>query len=107
MKFYIATDHAGIDLKDFTVELLKENELVRLKIISHIDAEEADMGTKNPRMANLCEERAISVLKYFQHNGINRGRLIMDLKEDKDPDSEMNTPLSLAKNRRVEFQITK
>ncbi|MCX6051461.1 MAG: ribose 5-phosphate isomerase B [Campylobacterales bacterium] len=24
MKFYIATDHAGIDLKDFTVALLKE-----------------------------------------------------------------------------------
>ncbi|MFA6191996.1 MAG: ribose 5-phosphate isomerase B [Sulfurimonas sp.] len=24
MKFYIATDHAGIDLKDFTVELLRE-----------------------------------------------------------------------------------
>ena len=24
MKFYIATDHAGIDLKDYTVELLKE-----------------------------------------------------------------------------------
>lgn len=92
---------------DNLVELLKENELVRLKIISHIDAEEADMGTKNPRLANLCEERAVSVLKYFQHNGINRGRLIMDLKEDNDPASEMNTPLSLAKNRRVEFQITK
>jgi ribose 5-phosphate isomerase B len=24
LKFYIATDHAGIDLKDYTVELLKE-----------------------------------------------------------------------------------
>ncbi len=24
MKFYIATDHAGIDLKDYTIELLKE-----------------------------------------------------------------------------------
>jgi ribose 5-phosphate isomerase B len=24
MKFYIATDHAGIDLKDYTVELLRE-----------------------------------------------------------------------------------
>ena len=24
MKFYIATDHAGVDLKDFTVELLKQ-----------------------------------------------------------------------------------
>ena len=24
MRFYIATDHAGVDLKDFTVELLKQ-----------------------------------------------------------------------------------
>ena len=24
MKFYVATDHAGIDLKDYTVELLKD-----------------------------------------------------------------------------------
>lgn len=24
MKFYVATDHAGVDLKDYTVELLKE-----------------------------------------------------------------------------------
>jgi len=24
MKFYIATDHAGVDLKDYTVELLRE-----------------------------------------------------------------------------------
>jgi len=24
MKFYIATDHAGVDLKDYTVELLKQ-----------------------------------------------------------------------------------
>ncbi|MDD2951504.1 MAG: RpiB/LacA/LacB family sugar-phosphate isomerase, partial [Sulfuricurvum sp.] len=24
MKFYIATDHAGIDLKDFSVELLRQ-----------------------------------------------------------------------------------
>jgi len=24
MKFYVATDHAGIDLKDYTVELLKQ-----------------------------------------------------------------------------------
>jgi ribose 5-phosphate isomerase B len=27
MKFYIATDHAGIDLKDYTVELLKQKGL--------------------------------------------------------------------------------
>lgn len=25
MKFYIATDHAGVDLKDFSVEYLKQN----------------------------------------------------------------------------------
>lgn len=92
---------------DNMVELLNENQLVRLKIISHIDNEEAALGRENPRMADLCEQRAISVLKYFQHNGINRSRLIMELKENDEPASEMNTPLSLAKNRRVEFQITK
>lgn len=92
---------------DNLVNILKENKLVRLKIISHIDNEEADMASKTPRLSNLCEQRAIEVLKYFQHNGIDRSRLIMEMKENDQPDSEMNTPLSLAKNRRVEFQITK
>ncbi len=92
---------------DHLVALLKENKLARLKIISHIDNEEAALGNENPRMANLCEERAIAVLKYFQHNGIDRGKLVMELMENEEPTSEMNTPLSLAKNRRVDFQITK
>lgn len=92
---------------DNLVNILNENKLVRLKIISHIDNEEAAMGEENPRLADLCEQRAIEVLKYFQQKGINRSRLVMETKENEEPASEMNTPLSLAKNRRVEFQITK
>lgn len=92
---------------DNLAKILKENKLVRLKIISHLDNEEAAMGEENPRLANLCEERAIDVLKYFQQNGVDRGRLILEQKANNEPVSEMNTALSLAKNRRVEFEITK
>lgn len=92
---------------DNLVSILKENGLVKLRIISHIDNEEAAMGVENPRMADLCNERALEVLRYFQKAGIDRNRLKIDLRENNEPEAEMNTPLSLAKNRRVEFQITK
>lgn len=92
---------------DNLIKILKENKLVRLKIIAHIDNEEAAMGAENPRLANLDEERAIEVLKYFQKNGIDRGRFVLEQRANDEPVAEMNTPLSLAKNRRVEFQITK
>ncbi len=92
---------------DNIVDILNENSLVRLKIISHIDNEEAAMGQENPRLADLCDQRGLEVLKYFQQKGINRSRLVLENKENLEPDSEMNTPLSLAKNRRVEFQITR
>ena len=61
MKFYIATDHAGVDLKDYTVELLKEkgHEVVDLgpfdkervdypdyavKVCEHVLADDASQG---------------------------------------------------------------
>lgn len=92
---------------DNLAELLKANSLVRLKIISHVDNEEYALGQENPRMKDLCQQRANAVLQYFMQQGINRGRLIIEVRENEDPVAEMNTPLSLAKNRRVEFQITK
>jgi len=92
---------------DQLVQVLNENKLVKLRIVSHIDNEEASMGEENPRLATLCNDRALEVVRYFQKAGIDRNRLIIDLKENTQPDSEMNTPLSLAKNRRVEFRVTK
>jgi outer membrane protein OmpA-like peptidoglycan-associated protein len=92
---------------DNLVKILNENKLVKLRIISHVDNEEFAMGQENPRLTSLCNDRAIEVVKYLQEKGIERGRLITEVKENTQPDSEMNTPLSLAKNRRVEFRISK
>jgi len=48
MKFYIATDHAGIDLKDYTVELLKDkgHEVVDLGPFSKERVDYPDYATK-------------------------------------------------------------
>lgn len=62
MKFYIATDHAGIDLKDFTVELLKEKgiEVVDLGPFSKERVDYPDYAVK------VCE----SVLSESDAQGI-------------------------------------
>jgi ribose 5-phosphate isomerase B len=56
MKFYIATDHAGIDLKDFTVELLrsKGHEVIDLGPFSKTRVDYPDFAIK------VCE----SVLRW-------------------------------------------
>ncbi|MCK9453613.1 MAG: ribose 5-phosphate isomerase B [Sulfurimonas sp.] len=48
MKFYIATDHAGIELKEYTVELLKEkgHEVVDLGPFSKDRVDYPDYATK-------------------------------------------------------------
>jgi len=48
MKFYIATDHAGIDLKDYTVELLKEkgHEIIDLGPFSKTRVDYPDYAVK-------------------------------------------------------------
>jgi outer membrane protein OmpA-like peptidoglycan-associated protein len=92
---------------DNLVKILNENKLVKLKVISHVDNEEFAMGEKNPRVKTLCNDRVTEVVKYFQTKGIDRGRIITEVKENTEPASEMNTALSLAKNRRVEFRVSK
>lgn len=48
MKFYIATDHAGLDLKDYTVELLKEkgHEVIDLGPFSKTRVDYPDYAVK-------------------------------------------------------------
>ncbi len=48
MKFYIATDHAGLDLKDFTVDLLKQkgHEVIDLGPFSKARVDYPDFAIK-------------------------------------------------------------
>ncbi|MBD3800079.1 MAG: ribose 5-phosphate isomerase B [Campylobacterales bacterium] len=64
MKFYIATDHAGLDLKDYTVELLKAkgHEVVDLGPNSHDRVDYPDFAVKVCNAVLTDEEGADGIL---------------------------------------------
>lgn len=81
MKFYIATDHAGVDLKDFTVELLKQkgHEVVDLGPFSKsrvdypdfaIKVCEAVLADKNSQGILICGSGIGMSMAANRHSGI-------------------------------------
>lgn len=81
MKFYIATDHAGVDLKDYTVELLKEkgHEVIDLGPFSKdrvdypdyaIKVCEAVLAEKNSHGILICGSGIGMSMAANRHSGI-------------------------------------
>ncbi|NEN22898.1 OmpA family protein [Cryomorpha ignava] len=90
---------------DQIVELMKANPMMKIQVIAHSDNEEADLAKKETSLATLAEDRAKNVREYIAAQGVDRTRVLMDNKSNTEPVSKMSTPISLAKNRRVEFKI--
>ena len=87
------------------VELMKANPGMKIQVIGHTDNEEAELAKKETSLAKLAEDRAKNVREYIAAQGIDRTRVLMDNKANTQPASTMSTPISLAKNRRIEFRI--
>lgn len=96
---------AGKKTIDKIVELLKANPGMKLQVIAHTDNEEEELAKKEPSLKTLAEDRAKNVREYIASQGVDRTHVVMDYKGNTQPVSEMSTPISLAKNRRVEFKI--
>ena len=90
---------------DQIVELMKANPGMKIQVIGHTDNEEAELAKKETTLATLAEDRAKNVREYIAAQGIDRTRVLMDHKANTQPASKMSTPISLAKNRRIEFRI--
>lgn len=90
---------------DQIVELMKANPMMKIQVIAHTDNEEAELAKKETSLATLAEDRAKNVREYIAAQGVDRTRILMDNKGNTQPVSKMSTPISLAKNRRVEFKI--
>ncbi len=90
---------------DQIVELMTANPMMKIQVIAHSDNEEADLAKKETSLATLAEDRAKNVREYIAAQGVDRARVLMDNKSNTEPVSKMSTPISLAKNRRVEFKI--
>jgi OmpA-OmpF porin, OOP family len=100
------TEPAKRDL-DRIVQWMKENPNVRIRVIAHIDEEEAKLAADNPVYKGVAMRRANSVIQYLIEQGIDESRFIATDKGDRSPaesDSD-DAELNQAKNRRVEFQI--
>jgi outer membrane protein OmpA-like peptidoglycan-associated protein len=90
---------AQADLDRLAV-ILEENPSYKIKISGFTDHEEAK---EDPIYDNLSRDRAYAVLDYLASKGISKERCGVYGLGDSSPASEGKTPLSLAKNRRVEF----
>lgn len=93
---------------DQVIEFLEDNPLLNVKVIGHSDKEEVKLAMRKPQLKGLAQTRADKVVQYMTSNGIGRGRIRTEAKDDKEPASPMESAISLSKNRRVEFRpITK
>ena len=95
---------AQVDLDRLAV-LMEENPSYELKISGFTDKEEAKEATEDINYENLSRDRAYAVLDYLASKGISKERCSVYGLNDSSPASDGKTPLSLAKNRRVEFVL--
>lgn len=90
---------------DQIIALMKANPAMRVEVTGHSDKEEVELAKSEMSLKNLAENRAKNTREYMAEKGVDRGRILTKSMDDKQPVSTMSTPLSLAKNRRVEFRI--
>jgi outer membrane protein OmpA-like peptidoglycan-associated protein len=90
---------------DQIVELLKANPSAQVTIIGHSDNEEAELAKSEATLMGLAMRRANLVRNYMMEQGIGEDRLSVKSMDNNAPVAKMATPISLAKNRRVEFEL--
>lgn len=90
---------------DKIVDMMIENPTAKLTVVGHSDNEEVDLALKEVSLNKLAEKRAQNVKSYMVASGIDSERITVKSMDNKAPVSKMATPISLAKNRRVEFEV--
>lgn len=90
---------------DVLAELLMANDKLRLRIKGHMDELEVKKGAQYDTFLDLSKTRAEKVKQYLVDKGVSSYRMTVESFKDEKPATQMKTPLSLAKNRRVQFEL--
>ena len=100
-------DLAEVSRKDLDAlaEILLAKKELKLNISGHMDSFEAEKGKEYDTFKDLSKTRAEKVRDYLLEKGIPSSRLTVESFKASQPATEMKTPLSLAKNRRVQFNL--
>ncbi|MDR2825148.1 MAG: OmpA family protein [Prevotellaceae bacterium] len=94
---------SSFEILNSIAQILKESGSgARIKIIGHTD----NIGSDSYNLA-LSKDRAIAVKNYLVNRGIDASMITTDGAGEKQPIASNNTPDGRAKNRRVEFQVSK
>lgn len=92
---------------DKVVDILVDNPGLTVTITGHTDNEEAALAEDEVTLRSLAMKRANLVKAYMAASGIDDTRLTVQSMDNKAPVAKMSTPISLAKNRRVEFEVNR
>lgn len=98
------THTAKTDL-DFLAQVLLDSPGTSITIVGHMDDNEDKKSKERDYYRDISKERAETVKDYLVEKGIDSSRLTTKYMKNSKPVTKMKTPLSLAKNRRVEFML--
>ncbi|MBL7985480.1 MAG: OmpA family protein [Flavobacteriales bacterium] len=87
------------------IELLKANADIRIRLVGHTDAIEADRVRMRPDLTDLDKERADGLKAAMVEAGIDAARITVAGQKADSPADGGDDDLALSKNRRVEVEI--
>ena len=87
------------------ITLMKDNPDIRIRLVGHTDAIEADRVRMRPDLTDLDKDRAAAVKAAFVEAGIDEARITTAGQKAESPADPGEGDVALAKNRRVEIEI--
>jgi outer membrane protein OmpA-like peptidoglycan-associated protein len=106
-RFQQTVDGSMDPLMNELTELLKANPDLKIRLIGHTDAIEAERVRMRPDLTELARERADAVKAAFVEGGIDAARIITADQKAESPADPNEGEVALSKNRRVEFELEK
>lgn len=88
------------DFLNSMLKIVEGHSDLRIKVIGHTDADGSDAYNDA-----LSKRRAEAIIDYFVKRGLNRDRLEIDFRGEKEPVDSNSTPEGKQKNRRVDFSF--
>ncbi len=104
-RFQRSIDGAMDPLLTELTELLKANPDIKVRLVGHTDAIEADRVRMRPDLTDLAKERAEAVKAALVEGGVDAARITTADQKAESPADPGDSEVSLSKNRRVEFEI--
>jgi outer membrane protein OmpA-like peptidoglycan-associated protein len=80
------------------IKMVKSHSDLRIKITGHTDADGSYKYNEK-----LSQNRAKALIRFFEDNGLEKSRVVIDFRGEKQPVDSNKTPEGKQRNRRVDF----